>query len=542
MQLRDYQIEATHAVYNWFAKNKEGNPLVVLPTASGKSVCIAELIRSAISMSSTQRFLVLTHAKELIQQNHDKLKALYPNAPAGIYSAGIGIKEPKRQIVFAGIQSVRNKAHVLGHRDLVIIDECHSIPNKTEGTYHAFFNDVRAINPKVRFIGYTATPFRMKGGHLLNGDTFHDVAFELPIRKLLEDGYLCPVFTKAPEDMQVSMEGVRINAGEYNQKAMQQRYMEGDITALALRDALDRATDRKCFLIFCAGVEHAKLVHELMQSIGMKGNVVYDKTPSNERDNSIEALRNGEYDYLSNNAVLTTGTDIPPIDCIIILRSMKSRGLYIQIVGRMMRLHTNKQYGLLLDYGGNVDSFGAIDQQPMGKKAIDASNSDSGDAPFKRCNVDNVDNKIWKDKPCGGISHATAKQCELCGAPFIQKEKHDTIAAQGSIITPDKPVPTEHRVTKVIFAAHIGKTSGLETLRISYYNGISHICDEYKGLQKIYHTMTNWFNGEKKSFPTIKDAIKFCTENAIKPTTILTIPQKDNNKYLQVIGYGFATA
>jgi DNA repair protein RadD len=540
MQLRDYQIQATQAVYNWFAHNKEGNPLVVLPPGSGKSVCMAELIRSAIQACPTQRILSLVNVQELIQQNHDKLKALYPAAPAGIYSAGIGIKEPRKQIVFAGIQTARNKAPILGYRDLIIVDECDSIPNKQEGVYHAFLDQMRQINPKLRIVGYTATPFRMKGGHLLNGDTFHDIAFEVPIKQLIDQGYLCPVYTKAPEDKQVSMDGVRVTHGEYNQKAMEQRYMEGDVTALALRDAMNRSGDRKCYLVFCAGVDHAKMVHEMMQDMGMKGNVVCDKTHKTERAESIENLRNGKFDYLTNNAILTTGTDIPRVDCIIILRSMRSRRLYIQIVGRETRLHPDKQYALLLDYGGNVDRFGAIDQQPEGRKAIEDA-QDRG-APFKRCNEDNVDLEQWNDEPCGGISHAKAVKCEICGAPFIEKEKHGIEAAHGALITPDIPEPEEWEVTKVVFSVHFSNNTGKETLKISYYKGLIKICDEYKGLQKIYYTMQGWFNGEKKSFATIQEAKDYCQTYATIPIAIKTISNKDNKKYLQVIGYGFATA
>lgn len=537
MELRDYQVDCTAATYAWFAQNKEGNPLIVLPTAAGKSVCIAELIKSAIAASTTQRFLVVTHSKELIQQNHDKLIALWKNAPTGIYSASIGLKQSQRQIVFAGIQSIHKKPHIFGHRDLIIIDECHSIPNTEDGTYHKFLQEMKRINPRVRVVGYTATPYRMKGGHLLNGGVFTDIAYELPIRALLDRGFLCPVYTKAPEDMQVSMEGVRTVAGEYNQKQMQDKYLDGDVTLKAIKDALARATDRKCFLIFCAGVEHAVMTHNILRDLGLRGNVVCDKTPADERDSSIEKLRSGEYEYLTNNAILTTGTDIPRIDCIVILRSMKSRGLYVQIVGRCMRLHDDKKYSLLLDYGGNVERFGAIDQQPEGRKMIDAGGNQA--APFKRCNAENVDSKQWHEKPCGGISHATAKKCEICGAPFVDKEKHDTVAANGAVITPPSLELEEWEVTDVTFSAYFSKKSGNTTLRISYYNGWTKIVDEYKSLKQVFYFMKGFFGGEQKSFPTIEDAADYCNKEAIKPIMIQTI--KDG-KYDRVIGYGFPSS
>lgn len=93
MQLRDYQIDAVNSVYEYFAQGNKGNPLVVLPTGAGKSVVIAELIRSAMAMDREQRFIMATHVKELIAQNHQKLMTLWHNAPAGIYSAGLGKKQ-----------------------------------------------------------------------------------------------------------------------------------------------------------------------------------------------------------------------------------------------------------------------------------------------------------------------------------------------------------------------------------------------------------------------------------------------------------------
>ena len=538
MILRDYQHESIKSIYDWFAQNKEGNPCVVLPCGAGKSLVIAAFVQSILKVAPTQRIVITAHCKELIAQNSEKLRLLSPHLSYGIYSAGLGKKQSHYSVVYAGIQSIYKKAHLLGHRDLLIVDEAHTIGK--EGIYINFINALKQINPRLRVVGLTASPFRTKGGHITNFGVFHDIAFELPIRKLLDEGYLCPIYTKAPEDKQISMDGVKVTAGEYNQKAMQQRYMEGDVTALALTDAMERSGDRKCYLVFCAGVEHAKMVHEMMQGMGMKGNVIHEGTPAKERDEGIEKLRSGEFDYLTNNAVLTTGTDIPRVDCIIILRSMKSRGLYIQICGRAMRLHADKEYSLLLDYGGNVDRFGAIDQQPEGRKAIEAA-QDRG-APFKRCNEDNVDLEQWNDEPCGGISHAKAVKCEICGAPFIEKEKHGIEAAHGALITPDIPEPEEWEVTKVVFSVHFSNNTGKETLKISYYKWLIKICDEYKGLQKIYYTMQGWFNGEKKSFATIQEAKDYCQTYATIPIAIKTISNKDNKKYLQVIGYGFAIA
>lgn len=124
MQLRDYQQRAIDQLYDWFRSNPEGNPCLVLPTGAGKSHIVAALCKNALQSWPDTRVLMLTHQKELIEQNAEKLRQHWPGAPMGIYSASVGKRQAGEPITFAGIQSVRSKPHLFGHIDLVIIDEC----------------------------------------------------------------------------------------------------------------------------------------------------------------------------------------------------------------------------------------------------------------------------------------------------------------------------------------------------------------------------------------------------------------------------------
>jgi DNA repair protein RadD len=92
--LRDYQQRAIGELYDWFGNNPAGNPCVVLPTGAGKSHIVAALCKDAVSNWPDTRILMLTHVKELIEQNAAKMREHWPNAPMGIYSASIG----KRQL------------------------------------------------------------------------------------------------------------------------------------------------------------------------------------------------------------------------------------------------------------------------------------------------------------------------------------------------------------------------------------------------------------------------------------------------------------
>jgi hypothetical protein len=122
--LREYQQRTITELYAWFEAGNEGNPCLVLPTGSGKSHIIAALCKDALQSWPETRILMLTHVKELIAQNAEKMRQHWPNAPMGIYSAGLNRKDLGEPITFAGIQSVRTKASQIGHVDLIIIDEC----------------------------------------------------------------------------------------------------------------------------------------------------------------------------------------------------------------------------------------------------------------------------------------------------------------------------------------------------------------------------------------------------------------------------------
>ncbi|MFA5544668.1 MAG: phage terminase large subunit family protein [Sphaerochaetaceae bacterium] len=192
--LRPYQKKAINLLYKWFTQH-DGHPCLVLPTGSGKSHIIAELCKDALQNWPETRILMLTHVKELIEQDAAKLRQHWPNAPLGIYSAGIGKKEIGEPITFAGIQSIRNQE--VGYIDLVIIDEAHLVSHKAEGVYRTFLGKLQEANPDIRVIGLTATPYRMGHGLITDGSAiFDDLIEPVTIEELQDQGYLADLRSK----------------------------------------------------------------------------------------------------------------------------------------------------------------------------------------------------------------------------------------------------------------------------------------------------------------------------------------------------------
>lgn len=530
MKLRDYQQYAVNSVYSYFSAGGKGNPIVVLPTGAGKSLVIAELMRSALELDGDQRFIMASHVKELIEQNHQKLRTIWPQAPSGIYSTGIGLKQPNKAIVCGGIQSMYKKAHIFGHRDLLIIDECHMLPPSGEGMYNTFIKELKKINPRLKIIGLSATPFRMKGGHLIHGGVFTDICYDVSINVLIERGYLSPLIGKS-SPVQADMKGVRLTAGEFNQKQAQERFNQDELIYKALNDVFARASDRKSFLFFCAGVEHSENVHRHLQRRGKRGAVVTGETPKLERERHIERLRNGDYDYLCNNAVLTTGTDIPRIDCVVLFRATKSRGLYMQILGRGMRLFNGKENCLVLDYGGNMQRFGAIDQQPDMSKPREGC----GDAPFKIC----------ENNRCRTSNHASARQCEKCGQEFIFEEKpaHEEQASDGVLFSHEIKNNNWHDVGDVLYNVHQSAITQTPTIKVTYCDLMGKpianefVCAWHSGGARA--RALNWLIRAEISPIIPNEPHVLC--DALRRTAKIPkrIETKKNGKHKEVINYDF---
>ena len=110
--------------------------------------------------------LVLAHVKELLEQSAATLRTIAPDLDVGVYSAGLRRRDTDHPVIVAGIQSVYKRACELDAFDLILVDEAHLLPPDGEGMYQNFLADAKIINPNVRLIGLTATPYRLKSGML----------------------------------------------------------------------------------------------------------------------------------------------------------------------------------------------------------------------------------------------------------------------------------------------------------------------------------------------------------------------------------------
>ncbi|MEZ8231121.1 DEAD/DEAH box helicase [Vibrio splendidus] len=355
--LRPYQADSVKSVIHYFRKHKTP-AVLVLPTGAGKSLVIAELARLAKG-----RVLVLAHVKELVEQNHEKYEGY--GLKGSIFSAGLGRKETDQQVVFASVQSVvRNLDSFSNQFSLLVIDECHRVPDEKTSSYQKVITHLRENNSGIKVLGLTATPYRLGMGWLYQYHTrgqvrseeprfFRDCIFELPIRYLLDEGFLTPArMIDAPVLSYDFSQLKPASTGRYKEAELDMVIEQSKrATPQIVDQIIELAKDKLGIMVFAATVRHAQEILGLLPE--GESSIVIGDTPTLERDQIISDFKERKIKFLVNVSVLTTGFDAPHVDLIAILRPTESISLYQQIVGRGLRLSPGKKECLVLDYAGN---------------------------------------------------------------------------------------------------------------------------------------------------------------------------------------------
>lgn len=525
MELRAYQAQAVKSIYSYF-ELKQGNPLVVMPTGTGKSVVIADFTKGAATAFPGTRILMLTHVKELIEQNFQALIRMWPEAPAGIYSAGVGRRDLHAQILYAGIQSIHKKAYLIQRCDLIIVDEAHLIPRNSETMYGRFLKEIKEINPQVKIIGFTATEFRLDSGYLHKGTPsrpalFTDVCFDYPMGDAIRDGYLTELTTISP-DTKFDVSGVRKRGGEFIESELAQVFDQGEKNRSVVTEILVHS-DRKSCLVFATSVEHAHNLADLIRAEGKTAEVVTGKTPKGERASIIHRFKAGEIWCLVNVNVLTTGFDAPAVDLIALVRATESAGLYIQMCGRGTRLAESKEDCLVLDFADNVTRHGPVDM-PHVKQPGEPG---GGDAPVKIC------------EECAAYNYAGVRFCVECGWEFPPPEpKYKEKASQKPIMS-HQVEPVTYRVDDVVYYRH-QKEGKPDSLKVEYRTSIGHqrewVCLEHSGYAK--NKAVQWWRSRTTELPvpnSVTEALEMVDDLPI-PLEISVLPE---GKYTRIVGVSF---
>ena len=456
---------------------------------TGKSLVLAQIAKDSVEKWNG-RVLILAHVKELLEQNADKIRKLCPELKIGIYSAGLRSRDTTEQVIVAGIQSVYNKACELDAFDLVVVDEAHAISSEGDGMYRTFLADMKVINPHVRVIGLTATPFRLKGGLICKPENIlNEICYEAGLKEMIQQGYLSPLISRAGR-AEANLANLHIRGGEFISDEVAAAMDNDALVTSACREIVELTRDRKSVLIFTASVDHCKHVAEKIQAFsGKECAIVTGDTSPAERAEIIARFK-GEFipadlfgtpkpplKFLANVNVLTCGFDAPNTDCVVMLRPTNSPGLLIQCAGRGTRLspETGKSSCLFLDYGGNILRHGPLDMI----KVKEPGSGKGGDAPAKKC------------PQCLALIHAGYTACPECGYVFPPKENNDkmTQTASSAGVISGQVDYTDYEVLDVYYCVHEKRGADPDapkTMRVDYQVGFNEfksewVCPEHTG-------------------------------------------------------------
>lgn len=462
IELRPHQVDAVNALFDYFDK-AAGNPLCVIPCGGGKSLTMAAFCRRAIESFPETRILIATHRAELIKQDSEAIRALWPEADVGVYSAGLGMRQIRR-ITVAGVQSIVN-VDSLPPFSLLLVDEAHLIPKEGDGQYRTLIARLTTTNPDLKIVGFTATPFRYSGGRLTRGKgkVFSSICYDLPIQKLVDDGFLVPLVTPAngTNAAPLSTVGVGTSAGDYKSGELARKVEDQDnVTRAALEEAGRLATSRQSWLVFCVSIEHARQAASHLFAMGINAHVVTGEDDMGARSMKIEAFKRREIRALVSVDVLNVGFDAPCADCIVMLRPTKSTGLFIQTAGRAMRLYPGKKDALFLDYANCIAEHGPI-------TAVNPKEAKEAVAP--KCKV---------CPKCDAEVPQHRIECPECGFVFPRVPRaieHDKRAATSAIMGPPPP-PEWIEVTETTYDVwhkkpEPDKPAPPPTMRARYFTG-----------------------------------------------------------------------
>lgn len=444
------------------------------------------------------------------------------------------------------VYNLQVAGHPSFYADGVLVHNCHLIAPEGDGMYRTFLSDMKVINPHVRVIGLTATPFRLKGGLICKPENIlNEICYEAGLKEMIQQGYLSPLISRAGR-AEANLANLHIRGGEFISDEVAAAMDNDALVTSACREIVELTRDRKSVLIFTASVDHCKHVAEKIQAFsGKECAIVTGDTSPAERAEIIARFK-GEFipadlfgtpkpplKFLANVNVLTTGFDAVNTDCVVLLRPTNSAGLLIQMVGRGTRLspETAKENCLVLDFGGNIMRHGPVDMISMTDRT-----PGNGEAPAKKC------------PSCLALIHAAYRKCPECGYDFPppQKSKITEHASREGIISGQVDY-TDYEVLDVYYCVHEKRGADPDapkTMRVDYQVGFNEfksewVCPEHTGYAR--GKFEKWWN-ERAALGcpmprSAREAVSLANEGLLAAPESITVKTVAGERFERVTGF-----
>lgn len=340
MKLRPYQDAAIAGVREAFRAGKR-RVLLVAPTGAGKTVMFSYL--SGALMHAGQNVLLMAHRDELLDQISRTLQQF--DVPHGFIAARRQLML-RHRVQVAGVHTLKNRcATLLWRPDWIICDEAH---HATAGSWATI---IKAY-PDAKIIGVTATPCRLDGRGL--GHVFDEMVIGPQVADLIRDGYLSRIKYFCPATVDTS--GLKKRMGEFKSNEVDKMVNLPRVTGEAV-DYYRRLCDRQPAVAFCASIKHSEHVAETFRAAGYRWTSLDSRMTPEARREAVIGLGNGALHGISSCDIISEGFDLPIVSAAILLRPTASLSLFLQQVGRVLRIAPGKTHATIIDHVGNVGAM-----------------------------------------------------------------------------------------------------------------------------------------------------------------------------------------
>lgn len=457
-----HQSEAFHSITTSLKLGE--TPYAKMDTGSGKSLVCAMF--GEVAQQHKKRMLVTVPSSELVLQNYEEMMD-YEVSDVGICCAKLNKYQTHNGIIIATPTTFKDRRYKAGPFDLMLSDECHLFSSRANSMYQKILRSLLRINPNMKLAGLTATPYREFGplheDTLEGPKTFTECCYETDISELIRLGILSEVVT-INTSLKIDLEGVASYGRDFNQEEVGKKFH--DICDAVVSDMQQKFTEHQIStaIIFCSTVNNAMEIHDKWHDPN-EIRIVTGKTSKGERANILRWLKTGSgRRIVVNVGVLTTGFDYKQLDCVVMCRATKSRVLYVQCVGRVLRSHDEKEVGYFLDYGSHVERLGQIDKlTPMRIK------KEKGEKPTKACLI------------CGTQNNLSAKSCKECHAVFISEgtDGQYKMMSSAEVLAmrederKKKAIENskkEHQIKSVVYDTMKSRNGGIEMIEMKFFD------------------------------------------------------------------------
>ena len=369
------------------ALKERGNTLAVAATGFGKTIALSAVVGKHLRQNENGKAVIIAHRDEITDQNIKKFKRVNPEINASIYDADR--KDWTGDAVFAMVQTLcrQNNLDTMPAPSLLVCDETHHI---VSDSYMRVVDHVKKLNDKCLIYGVTATPSRgdKKGLRAV----FDNVADQVFIKELIDSGHLVrPRPFVIDLGVQNALMNVKKTISDFDMGEVEQIMNSEALNDKIVEHWKDKTGGRKT-IVFCSTIAHSIAVCKTFRKFGVLAQHLDGETPDAERSEILRDLAHGKTEVVCNVAVLTEGTDIPPVSCICLLRPCSYKSTMIQMVGRGLRTvdpeeypHVNKSDCIILDFGTSLLTHGSIEQEACLDGAKDGAEPDPDNAPKKNC-------------------------------------------------------------------------------------------------------------------------------------------------------------